>query len=204
MVGVKQFNEELIVERAMVAFWRIGFGATSIDDLEKATKLKRGSLYNAFGDKEGLFVAALKRYQETVGHDRIKCLANEDPYQAIGGFLNVLVDQMSDPKRPRGCLYTNTSLECPSVPRAVERIVAESTSAIERALYAVLERAKRQRILDPKADTRALARFYLSVAKGMGVVHKVFGDTAMLRESVKFAMDAWPAPRKGLPSARRG
>ncbi|MGD9922913.1 MAG: TetR/AcrR family transcriptional regulator [Pseudorhodoplanes sp.] len=202
MVGVRQFNEELIVERAMLAFWRIGFGATSIDDLEKATKLKRGSLYNAFGDKEGLFVAALKRYQETVGRDRIKCLSNDDPYLAISGFLNVLVDQMSDPKRPRGCLYTNTSLECPSVPDAVERIVAESTSAIESALHAVLERAKRQRMLDSKADTRALARFYLSVAKGMGVVHKVFGDTAMLREAARFAMDAWPAPRKAAPSRR--
>lgn len=204
MAGVRQFNEEVIVERAMLAFWRIGFGATSIEDLEKATKLKRGSLYNAFGDKEGLFVAALRRYQETVGQDRIKRLADDDPYRAIAGFLHVLVDQMSNPRRPRGCLYTNTSLECPSVPDAVERIIAESTSAIEGALHSVLERAKRKRMLDQKTDTRALARFYLSVAKGMGVVHKVFGDTAMLREAVNFAMDAWPARRGSARPARRG
>lgn len=203
MVGVKQFDEELIVERAMMTFWRTGYGATSIEDLEKATKLRRGSLYNAYGDKQGLFVAALKRYQDTVGQDRIKCLSNEDPYLAIEGFLNVLVDQMSDRSRPRGCLHTNTSLEFPSAPNAVIRIVAERTSAIESALHAVLDRAKRQKKLDTKADTRALARFYLSVAKGMGVLHKVFGDTTMLHDTVRFAMDAWPAPRRKPPRVRR-
>ncbi len=196
MTGIKQFDQDAVVERAMMLFWRMGYGATSIQDLERTTRLRRGSLYNAFGDKQGLFVAALKRYQDTVGQERIKQLSNPDPYLAIEGFLNVLVDQMSDPSRPRGCLQTNTSLEFPNAPDAVIRIIAERTRGIESAIYSVLQRAMVQGSLDRTADTRALARFYLSVAKGIGVLHMVFGDASMLRDTVKIAMSAWPTPRR--------
>ncbi|MGD9925068.1 MAG: TetR/AcrR family transcriptional regulator [Pseudorhodoplanes sp.] len=201
MVGIKQFDPDEVVDRAMKLFWRTGYGATSIQDLERITNLRRGSLYNAFGDKQGLFVAALKRYQDTVGQTRAKQLMNPDPYRAIEGFLNVLVEQMSDPKMPRGCLHTNTSLEFPSAPDAVRRIVAERTSAIETAIHAVLQRAKEQRTIDSSTDIRALARFYLSVAKGVGVLHKVYGDTTMMREMVEIAMRAWPKPKR--PKKRR-
>jgi TetR/AcrR family transcriptional repressor of nem operon len=196
MAGIKQFDQDAIVERAMLLFWRVGYGATSIQDLERTTKLGRGSLYNAFGDKQGLFVAALKRYQETVGYERIKQLSNPDPYLAIKNFLSVFVDQMDDPSRPRGCLQTNTSLEFPTAPDTIIRIIAEKTKGIEDAIYAVLQRAKAQGALDQDADTRALARFYLSVAKGIGVLHKVFADAPMLRDAVMIAMSAWPAPKR--------
>ena len=194
MVGVKQFDHDKVVDRAMVLFWRQGYGATSIQDLERATKLRRGSLYNAFGDKEGLFVAALKRYEATVGLARVRQLSHPDPYRAIKGFLDILVAQMSDPKQPRGCLHTNTSLEFPSAPDVVLRIIAERTSAIEGAIYAVLRRAQAEGALDLAADTRALAHFYLGVAKGIGVLHKVFGDVSMLRDIVDVAISKWPHP----------
>lgn len=199
MAGIRQFDHDVVVDRAMMLFWRMGYGATSIHDLEKATRLRRGSLYNAFGDKQGLFIAALKRYEMTIGQERIRQLSNPDPYRAVEGFLNVLVDQMAQRNRPRGCLHTNTSIEFPSAPDAALRIVAERTGAIEGAIYAVLRRAKVRGMLDPRADARVLARFYLSVAKGLGVLHKVFGDADALRDVVKIAMSKWPAP----PSEKR-
>ena len=193
LAGVKQFDSDTVIDRAMIHFWRVGYGATSIQDLEKATKLRRGSLYNAFGDKEGLFIAALKRYDSTVGSKRIEQLSNPDPYRAIGGFLNALVEQLSKPGRPRGCLHTNTSLEIPGAPDSVLRIIADRTSAIETAIYSVLREAKKHGVIAHAADIRALARFYLGVAKGITVLHKLYGNTAMLRDIVKIAMSKWPA-----------
>lgn len=193
MAGVKQFDSEVVIDRAMMHFWRIGYGATSIKDLEKATKLRRGSLYNAFGDKEALFIAALKRYDSVIGSKRIEALSNPDPHRAIESFLSTLVEQLSEPGRPRGCLHTNTSLEIPSAPTAIMRIVVERTSAIEDAIYAVLRSAKRREVLDRTVDERALARFYLGVAKGITVLHKLYGNSAMLRDVAKVALNKWPA-----------
>jgi AcrR family transcriptional regulator len=203
MVGIKQFDHDAVVDRVMMLFWRRGYGGTSIQDLERATRLRRGSLYNAFGDKQGLFVAALKRYETTVGLERIKQLSNPDPYRAIEGFLDTLVTQMSEPSRPRGCLHTNTSLEFPNAPDEVLRMIAERTRGIEGAIYVVLRRAQAEGVLDPAADARALARFYLGVAKGIGVLHKVFGDTSALCDVVKVAMSKWPHPAGKRTGASR-
>jgi AcrR family transcriptional regulator len=204
MVGTKQFDHDTVVDRAMTLFWRQGYGGTSIHDLEKATRLRRGSLYNAFGDKQGLFVAALKRYEVTIGQERIRQLSNPDPYLAIQGFLDTLVTQMSEPSRPRGCLHTNTSLEFPNAPDEVLRIIGERTAGIEGAIYLVLRRAQAKGMLDPGADSRALARFYLGVAKGIGVLHKVFGDASALRDIVKVAMSKWPHPEgKRIGASKR-
>ena len=191
----RSFNPDKALDRALQVFWRKGYGGTSIDDLEKTTRLRRGSLYNAFGDKQGLFVAALKGYETTVGQERIKQLSNPDPYRAIEGFLDILVAQMSEPSRPRGCLHTNTSLEFPNAPDEVLRIIAERTAGIEGAIYLVLRCAQAEGMLDPKADARALARFYLGVAKGITVLHKVSGDASSLRDIVKIAMSKWPHPQ---------
>src|SRR5262249_39746904 len=81
----------------------------------------------------------------------------------------------SEPSRPRGCLHTNTSLEFPNAPDEVLRIIAERTAGIEAAIYAVLRRAQAEGLLDAAADARAVARFYVGVAKGITVLPKVVG-----------------------------
>lgn len=199
MVGVKKFNQESVLDEAMTLFWRKGYGASSIHELEQVTSIGRGSLYNAYGDKEGLFLAALSHYDSKIGSVRLRKLASPDPFQAVEGFLQTLVEQMSDPQRPRGCLHTNTSLECPEAPEAVLRAVADRTTAIENSLYRGFANAQKEGRIDRDVDVRALARFYLGVAKGMAVLHKVAGDSSMLRDIVNVALSKWP----GHASKRR-
>ena len=61
----RSFDEDTILEAAAGVFVRGGYEGTSIDDLVKALGLHRGSLYQAFGSKRGLFLAALRRYVHT-------------------------------------------------------------------------------------------------------------------------------------------
>src|ERR1700753_2564254 len=58
----REFDADAAIERAMGVFWSCGYHGTSLPDLLEATKLSRGSLYTAFGDKHGLFLRALDRY----------------------------------------------------------------------------------------------------------------------------------------------
>ncbi len=63
MARPRNFDEGEVVVHAAALFGRLGYNATSIDDLLEATGLQRGSLYKAFGSKRNLFekvvVAAL-------------------------------------------------------------------------------------------------------------------------------------------------
>jgi len=58
------FSEDEVLDAAAGVFVLSGYEGTSIDDLVKALNLHRGSLYNAFGSKRGLFLAVLQHYIE--------------------------------------------------------------------------------------------------------------------------------------------
>jgi TetR/AcrR family transcriptional repressor of nem operon len=55
------FEEAEVVAAAWAEFTGRGYEAASIDDLVAATGLARGSLYQAFGSKRGIFLAVLNQ-----------------------------------------------------------------------------------------------------------------------------------------------
>lgn len=69
MARPRKFDEEQVLESALLLFWRRGYAATSIQDLVQATGLGRQSLYNTFGGKQELFVAALGEYRRRVDEE---------------------------------------------------------------------------------------------------------------------------------------
>ena len=74
----REFDEQRVLDGAMHAFRRAGFGALSIKDLEQATGLSSGSLYNAYGNKEALFRAAFDHYVETIIRVRLDAYAGPE------------------------------------------------------------------------------------------------------------------------------
>ena len=67
MARPRKFDEQTVLSGAMLVFWQKGYAATSTEDLEQATLIRRGSLYNAYTDKRTLFFKALEHY----GHKEI-------------------------------------------------------------------------------------------------------------------------------------
>lgn len=55
------YDEDEVLDRASGAFLRAGYEGTSVEELVSATGLLRGSLYQAFGSKRGLFLRSLGR-----------------------------------------------------------------------------------------------------------------------------------------------
>ena len=74
MGRTRGFDEAEVLERAAESFLGTGFEGTSLDDLVRATGLHRGSLYQAFGSKRGLFVTALKARLAAAGPDALNLL----------------------------------------------------------------------------------------------------------------------------------
>src|SRR4051812_21795286 len=83
IVGARQFDEDALLEVALEAFWQNGFTATSMVDVAEATGVQRGSLYNAYGDKERLFLLAFERYASRFLDSVRQALSNPDPAVAL-------------------------------------------------------------------------------------------------------------------------
>jgi len=56
----KQFDPERALERARDLFWRRGFDGTGLAELEAELGIGRKSLYDTFGKKRALYLAALE------------------------------------------------------------------------------------------------------------------------------------------------
>lgn len=196
MAGVKQFDRADVLSRAMMVFWRRGYEATSIRDLVKATGINRGSIYATFGDKKGLFLAVLDHYGEKVGKPLMAELSDPDPRRAVERMFDSIIKRTSDSRLPRGCLNTNTSLECPVSGDEISRKIAQGFGEQESAIYNVLRRAQTNGSLDRALDSRALARFFLGVAQGLNVVNKAVANPDVLRDIADVAMSVWPAAEK--------
>src|ERR1700730_18540233 len=167
MAGVKQFNRSEVLDRAMTLFWNRGYEATSIQHLVEATGINRGSIYGTFGQKKGLFLAVLDHYAEKVAKPLMEELSDPDPRRAIERMFDSIIRRTSDPRFPRGCLNTNSSLERPGSSDEITRKVADGCVRQESAIYCVLQRAQAEDLLSLTLDSRAVARFFVAVAQGL-------------------------------------
>ena len=65
MIGrPREFERDDALDKAMQLFWLQGYEATGVADLCSHMGVGRQSLYNTFGDKESLFIEALRYYRK--------------------------------------------------------------------------------------------------------------------------------------------
>lgn len=128
----KSFNEDEAIAKAMKVFWRKGFEPASIADLISATGITRGSLYNAFGGKEQLFIKSLLKYdQENRRSFLAELEAMDDPKRAITIFFERIVAETLCDKEKKGCFIVNTASELAIHGNQVNSIVHNGIREIE-------------------------------------------------------------------------
>ncbi|MDJ0931427.1 TetR family transcriptional regulator [Breoghania sp.] len=66
MVGIRQFDETQVIREALRLFSDRGLAGTTMGDLTQATSVQRGSLYNAYGDKDEIYILAFENYTREV------------------------------------------------------------------------------------------------------------------------------------------
>src|SRR5947199_7736288 len=110
MVRPKAYDEAAVLTGAMHAFRRDGYSGISIPQLEEATGLSSGSIYNSFGDKRGLFLAAFEHYLRAVLESRISRFAR--PQDGLSGLRQLFLSLLREPNGETfGCLITNSAIE---------------------------------------------------------------------------------------------
>jgi AcrR family transcriptional regulator len=195
MGRLREFDRDAVLDQASTLFWQRGYDVVSIQDLEAATGLGRGSIYNAFGDKEELFLAALDRYVSKHASASLQHLSRSNVAEGIELMFDAIIERMGDPANPRGCLLTNTSLAFGTGSTRIDGEVAKKIKAMEFLLEKAITRARDEGQIPADANPKQLARFYCAVAQSLGVMHKAFGDVAALRDIVNIAMQSWPRYR---------
>jgi AcrR family transcriptional regulator len=188
MAGVKRFDVDAVLDRIVEAFWRNGFEGTSVEDLEAATGLRRGSLYNAFGDKAEMLRLALDRYGATRAARISAALAGDDPRRALADYFAAQARAAEDDRVPPGCMALSISGELGARGDDLGRTACAAPAGQRAALEEAFARWKAAGRLSADADPRALASFVAAVVQGIAASHRVGAPRADLDAAADVAL----------------
>ncbi|RMI35799.1 TetR/AcrR family transcriptional regulator [Nocardia stercoris] len=149
----RQFDESNLLDVAIEQFWSNGFDDTSVEDISQVAGVGNGSIYAAYGNKRGLFLAAFARYC-----DRRAAFVRETVLAAPGStraavlaLLCAIVEDCAAQPHRRGCLMINSVAALGTRIPEVADIGARTTTAMEDGVSERLRRAA------PPADQAAIA-----------------------------------------------
>ena len=107
----RTFDPDEVLDTVIDVFWELGYDAADTETLSKRTGLTKPSLYNAFGSKEDLFVAALNRYRTVRSKASHEILARAgSPADGVRDYFLNLAQNIAAPGRPKGCLLISIAL----------------------------------------------------------------------------------------------
>ena len=189
----EQFDTDDVLMRAMNLFWRQGYQATSMTDLQKVMGLGRASIYREFGNKHGLFVRALRHYDKVWRENWLADLTkSSSPREAILDVFEAAIDAcLADGSRD-GCLLINTALELSPQDPEVADIVTRAFTEMEAFFRTSVERGKALgEIRDTVAEERT-ASALLGLFIGLRVLVRSRPEEPLLRSIMQQAEDLVP------------
>ena len=180
MVGVRQFDEQEVIALALDVFWRKGLNDTTMQDLAAATGVQRGSLYNAYGDKEAIFLRAFDRYAADFLASVEILLSEGAVAKRLTKFFDSAVVNMTGGSPPRGCLTTRTALNAGISSEVVRERVQDLLGRLEQAVSKAISSAPGGR---PAAEANRLARVVVTFTRGLAVMERAGYSRKQLKES---------------------
>lgn len=176
MARPREFDEENVLDAVTDLFWKNGYEAVSVRDIADATGVRMASLYAAFGDKRGLYRAALEHYERTTAEPALAALAKAgEARERIAKLLQIPIDAVQRGDR-RGCFLCNAAIDIACDDDETTHLVGVGLKRVEDAFAAALadhpyydksaaaRRRAAQRLLADYLGMRVLARSGASAA----------------------------------------
>jgi TetR/AcrR family transcriptional regulator, transcriptional repressor for nem operon len=178
MVGVRQFDENEALEKALVLFWQKGFAETSMQELAAASGVQRGSLYNAYKGKETFFLRVFDVYKNRFLSQLRDTLDKPKLRDALRSFLATVIDSMTTGEPTRGCLTTKSAFGSNVIEPPVQRALQGMLDAFEMLLLDRLQ--KREKGVRLMCSPEDAARLIVTFTRGLVVIERVYQDKARM------------------------
>jgi TetR/AcrR family transcriptional repressor of nem operon len=189
MARPKNFDEEKVLEKALQLFWCKGYNATSVQDLVDHLCINRASLYDTYGDKRELFVAALKKYRTTMAAALIQTINESSSIkETLKKILDLTVDETISDKLHKGCFMVNSTVELLPHDTQILQIIADNAKDVEEAFYKAILKGQTTGEISTRHDAKALSRFFMNTVNGIRVAAKTNPSKDMLEDIVKVSL----------------
>jgi len=181
MARPKEFDYEEKLAIARNLFWKKGYSATSMSDLEDVMKINRSSLYQTYGSKHDLFLKSLKNYIRKVDEQYTKAAErSDDPLKSIANVVYSTVDSAA---LEANCLFTKSIFELALSDSEVSKILENHAMKSILFFEKLITNAQKEGSVASDREPRILAHFLVSGLASINYNQILFKDKTVTRKT---------------------
>lgn len=181
MTRARPYDRETALDAALTLFWRKGYHATSLKDLEAALAMKPGSIYAAFKSKEDLYLSTLERYFQRNRAQLARLRgATGSPLAALADFLRGFGRSEAGAAGGQACMLVKTLLDVTEQDGAIGLRARAYLDEMTAEITAIFEAARDAGELPEGADPARLARRYQADMTALRIEAHRGGDPVAL------------------------
>ena len=188
-----KFDREQVIDKATNLYWEKGFYATSMRNLQDVIDMRPGSIYAAFGCKEGLFKEALIRYTQR-GMTSLHLCRSESasPIEALKLFVRkVVVDAQTN--APSGlCMLAKTVAELTDENSDLLEEAKKSLKVMEGEFKTLIMEAQSLGEVGQNKQADQLARYIQIQITGLRTYARTYGKEAPLDRMIEDIFTHYP------------
>jgi len=184
-------TKERILDAAQDLVMQSGFSATSVDQIQEAADISRGTFFYHFSTKDDLARELVRRYAQQDREltdslmERAESLAR-DPLQQVLIFIRLHEEMFEELEGEiPGCLFASYSYEAGLFDEETHRIISDSVQYWHGLVGAKLEKAFARREPVVPVDPGVLADLAYSVLQGAFILSRVKGDESLMVEHIR-------------------
>lgn len=180
-----KFDRQQVINQATDLYWQKGFHATSMRNLQDVIDMRPGSIYAAFGSKDGLFKEVLHNYtQQGITHLN-RCLDEaSSPLEGLKQFIRHIVINTKHEAPSGMCMLAKTIAELTEEHQQLLEEAQSCFKTMELAFADVMRQAQQYNEVPPQKDPLKLARHLQVQVAGLRTYAKANDDDALLQEMI--------------------
>ncbi len=191
----RSFDPETVRDRIAEVFTAHGYRGTSLAMLTEAAGLGKQSLYNAFGDKQTLYLQSLGCMQQRMAAAQGVIEAAPTGRAAIEGFFEGIATLCSHPDPAvHTCVVSSGLLEGIEDP-AIASDLRSKWQATRGLLQGAVLRGQADGTIRNDLPASDLSRLLVTLMSGLRATGRVVDGIGELRSTVRLGLQMlWPPP----------
>lgn len=181
MARSKEFEESVVLDKALRLFWEQGYEKTSMTDLVKHMGIHRRSLYDTFGDKRSLYLKVMDRFGEKINVELSNGINHsKTATEALHFVFEFMIRLNVEENLPPGCLMVNSAVELAMRDINVDKKSINSFVSTEQKLKEIILWGQENEEFASEFDAEEWAEYLNSVLIGL----RVMARTSVTKEKL--------------------
>ena len=179
-------TKDLIIQKSAEIFNTVGYEASSLQHIMKATGLKKGGIYNHFQNKDEIAIASfeysfqlvLKRFKDELAH----CRSSHEKLLAI---INVFESFADKPVVRGGCPIFNTAMDATDYHPELKAKAQSAINTLIKYVEIKIEEGKIEGEFRDNIMASDFALFLVSTLEGALMIARVNDNTEPIKHVAK-------------------